>query len=107
MEFRFNVRGKVQGVFFRKSFVYWLESKGLKGGATNNAEDHDLVHCSIIGEENLIQKLKEELPGRSFNNMGARVDLIEDCDHLITLEHHQAKTGKQPSKLPFGIQLKL
>lgn len=107
MEARFNVRGKVQGVFFRKSFVHWLEINGLKGGATNNSQDHQLVHCTVIGEEGSISALKEILQGSSFNNMGAKVEEIEEQDHQIQLSEHQAKTSSPPAKLPFGVKLKV
>ena len=107
MEARFNVRGNVQGVFFRKSFVHWLEINGLKGGATNNPQDHQLVHCSVIGEEENINALKEILQGRPFNNMGAQVEEIEDQDHQIQFSEHQAKTSSPPAKLPFGVKLKV
>lgn len=105
MEHRFDVLGKVQGVFFRRSFVYWVEKQNLKGGATNNHDDCNRVHCTIFCDQNEILKLKERLAGSSINNVGAHVDAIDETDHAIELEKHQAKTKTDGSGLPFGIRL--
>lgn len=107
MEERFNVTGKVQGVFFRKSFVYLLAQRGLKGGATNSSKDRHLVHCTAIGPEEVCHQLKEDLKkGEKINSMGAKIDSLLDVDHGLEIEEHQASTLETPNpSLPFGIKV--
>jgi acylphosphatase len=109
MEERFNVHGKVQGIFFRKSFVFALAQRSLKGGATNNAKNRHLVHCTVVGPEAECQKLKQDLlNAQKVNSLGAKVEKIEDVDHGIELEDHQANTLETPNpSLPLGIILKI
>ena len=109
MEERFNVHGKVQGIFFRKSFVFALSQRGLKGGATNNTHNRQLVHCTVIGPEEACQKLKHDLVNApKINSLGAKVEKLEDVDHGIELEEHQASTIETPNpSLPIGVSLKI
>lgn len=109
MEERFNVRGKIQGVFFRKSFVFILSQRGLEGGASNNTKDSHLVHCSISGPQKLCQSLKEDLlECAKINSLGANVEEVLETDHGIELREHQASTAKSSKPhLPFGVKVYL
>ncbi len=108
MEKRFSVQGKVQGVFFRKSFVHWLEKLGLKGGATNDPHDGNKVHCTILDiDDDRLSQLFQTLSSGKFNNMGAQVESAALHDHGIPWQDHHAVTSEEPSKLPLGIKLKI
>lgn len=107
-EKRFYVLGKVQGVFFRKSFVYWLESQSLLGGATNDSQEKNKVFCTILNiDDRQFLEVSQKLCSGKFNNMGAYVENIIAYDHKIEWQEHDSFTGESPSQLPFGIKLKV
>lgn len=106
-EIRFDVFGKVQGVFFRKSFVYWIQTLGLKGGATNNIQNPNLVHCTVVTDASTFSEISKKLLEGPFNNIGAYVKEIYEADHGIDWEDHQAKTENGELKLPMGVRLKV
>lgn len=106
MEERFNVVGKVQGVFFRKTFVHGLNKRGLKGGATNSQENKNLVHCTVIGRVEDRESLKRDLKAlKQINALGASVTEIQEVDHGIALQNHDVHTNKLSDK-KFNLGLK-
>ena len=107
MEERFNVEGKVQGIFFRKTFLFALVQRGLEGGATNNSQNKNLVHCTAKGPETECKKLKEDLLNAlKVNSLGAKVEKLTEVDHGIEIHEHQANTKETPQpRLPMGIGL--
>jgi acylphosphatase len=99
MEERFNVTGKVQGVFFRKTFTIALQERGLKGGATNCSKDKSIVHCTAIGSDQDREDLKRDLLSlKKINTLGAVVNLIKEVDHGISFHDHDLHTDKLKSK---------
>lgn len=106
-EIRFNVRGKVQGVFFRKSFVSILTRRNLNGGATNDRKDRHLVHCTVAGTDSEVQNfLKDFKNVTTFNSYGAYIEFIEERDHGISWLDHDANTSKGIEK-GFSLGLKI
>lgn len=93
IEQRFTVDGKVQGVFFRKSFVSLLVSRNLKGGATNHRVKKDRVLCTVFGTQEEISKLLGDLRGiGKFNSYGAMIVSVEEKDHGVSFEDHDVNT---------------
>ena len=88
MKKSFIVKGKVQGVMFRKTYCLAALQRGLLAGATN-LDDRSKVLCSVEGSEVDISKfMKEIFECEKLNSWGANIISIEDvesykdlCDH--------------------------
>lgn len=94
----FYVFGKVQGVMFRKTFVYGCHIRGLRAGATNSLDRHDKVSCTISGEEAIVNELIGRLTnGEPLNSWGAQVESIEESAEFIPIENHQVHTDNVDS----------
>src|SRR3990167_3890452 len=88
------VRGKVQGVMFRQTFIRALLKRQLAGGATNDVADRDRVNFTIQGDE---QKIGEVL-GRltsvvPLNSWGAIVTQLELLESPIPIDQHEVTTA--------------
>ncbi len=88
MRVSFIVHGKVQGVMYRKSFCYGCFKRGLKAGATN-LPDRSKVLCSVEGDEELINKLIDDLTGlKKINSWGAKVESVERVENFHEYSNH-------------------
>lgn len=89
----FYVTGNVQGAMFRQTFVRGAQKRKIKGGATNDSRNHHLVHCSLEGEESVVEemisKLREVKPLNSWN---AQVNELHFYDHFIEFSDYQVTT---------------
>ncbi len=89
----FYVAGNVQGVMFRQTFIRGAQKRKIKAGATNDSKKHHLVHCSLEGEESVVEeminKLREVKPLNSWN---AQVKELHFYDHFIKFSDHQVTT---------------
>ncbi len=60
---------------FRQTFIRAAIKRNLKGGASNDAKNHQQVHCSLEGNElavnEMINKLQE---GKRINSWNAYVN---------------------------------
>lgn len=100
----FLVRGKVQGVMFRKTFVNGAMKRNLEAGATNSLLRRDEVHCTLLGESAQIKEIKEALMGpEKLNSWGARVEEIVEIEFLPLSHHEVTSTDFQECQLPTGI----
>jgi len=89
----FYVIGNVQGVMFRQTFIHAAIKRKLKGGASNDAINQTLVHCSLIGEESIIEEMLSRLrEGKPINTWNAYVSELHLYDHFIELSEHQVTT---------------
>ncbi|MBX3628527.1 MAG: acylphosphatase [Nitrosomonas sp.] len=89
----FYVTGNVQGVMFRQTFLRAAKKRKLKGGASNDAQDHARVHCSLIGNEAAIDEMINKLrSGKPINSWNAYVEALHPHDHFIELSKHQVST---------------
>ena len=88
------MRGRVQGVMFRQTFVRALLKRGLAGGATNSPDSGDEVVFTVEGDEQLVEELLSRLgSGEPINSWGAQVASIEMLDEAIAIGRHQVTTG--------------
>lgn len=93
IECQFYVVGKVQGVFFRKTFVKTLRERGLSGGATNDRENRNRVFCTAIGTLKETDDLKQMLKStKKFNSLGAYIEALVEENHGISWHQHDAST---------------
>ncbi len=78
---------------FRQTFIRAAKNRKLKGGASNDERNQQLVHCSLEGDEevidNLIQLLKTVQP---LNSWGAAVQALQSYDDFIEFSDHQVTT---------------
>lgn len=88
----FSVTGKVQGVYFRKSFLFVCHKRNLSGAVTNDPKDSSLVNCSLKGDSEAIQKLLYDLEKVSpLNSLGAEIDSILKEPHKMNWDDHDYK----------------
>ena len=89
----FYVTGKVQNVMFRQTFIRAAKNRKLKGGASNDAKNHQLVHCSLEGDDAVISELINKLKtGQPLNSWGAVVQVLQSYDQFIEFSNHQVTT---------------
>lgn len=63
------------------------------GGATNDAENHQLVHCSLEGDDAAVDELIDKLKaGQPINSWGAVVKSLQFYDDFIDFSSHQVTT---------------
>ncbi len=78
---------------FRQTFLRAAKKRKLKGGASNDAQDHARVHCSLIGDETAIDEMINKLrSGKPINSWNACVEELHLYDHFIELSEHQVST---------------
>jgi acylphosphatase len=88
-----RVRGRVQGVMFRQTFVRALLKRGLAGGATNSPDSGDEVVFTLEGDEGSVEEVLNRLgSGEPINSWGAQVESLEMIDEPIPIERHQVTT---------------
>jgi len=93
MKLSFYVIGNVQNVMFRQTFNRAAKKRKLKAGASNDAEDPQRVHCSLIGDETVIHELLNKLrEGEPINSWNAYIDELHYHDYFIELSEHQVTT---------------
>lgn len=98
MQQSYMVRGKVQGVMFRKTFVLGANKRNLQAGATNDPQDKDLVHVSLEGEGTSMNELMASmmlLP--ALNSWGAKPVNIVPVENFIPFDQHQVTTDNLES----------
>ncbi len=92
------VKGKVQGVMFRQTFVRALLKYGLEGGATNDPLDSNCVSFTVCGDEHAISEILKRLTGVvPLNSWGATVTHLELVTPPIPIEQHQVTTSNVES----------
>ena len=88
-----KVRGTVQNVMFRQTFIRALQKKGLRGGATNNVTDKNEVLLTMEGDSQLIQELADKLKTKEkLNSWGALVEEFQELPEIIPIKNHQVTT---------------
>ena len=88
-----KVRGTVQNVMFRQTFIRALQKKGLRGGATNNTTDSNEVLFTMEGDRQLILDLENKLKTKEkLNSWGALVEEFQELSEIIPIEEHQVTT---------------
>ena len=90
----FYVTGKVQGVMFRQTFIRGSLKRKIKGGVTNDAKNHHMVHCSLAGDASAVDELMNKLrEGKPINSWNAQVEELHLHDYFIEFSDHQVNTG--------------
>ncbi len=94
----FRVRGKVQGVMFRQTYIRACISRGLKGAASNLSDG--TVACYLSGDSGGIDDLILNLTsGKEINSWGACVDELIPTPESegVPFENHQVTTSNVDS----------
>ena len=85
----FRVRGKVQGVMFRQTFIRACQKRNIDGGATNCWKSDDVL-ITIEGSEKqlyeIIERLKLNKPINSWN--ATPVEVIE-LENIIPISEQE------------------
>ena len=89
----FEVKGKVQNVMFRQTFIRGAIKRNLSGGATNDSENEARVQCMLEGEEKVVDDyiafLKEK---KVINSWGATVEEVFTHEEGKAIESYQVTT---------------
>eukprot|EP01102_Stenamoeba_stenopodia_P005418 TRINITY_DN16049_c0_g1_i1.p1 TRINITY_DN16049_c0_g1~~TRINITY_DN16049_c0_g1_i1.p1 ORF type:complete len:119 (-),score=26.86 TRINITY_DN16049_c0_g1_i1:33-389(-) len=103
----FTVRGNVQNVMFRQTFIRAVVKRGLKAGASNDRADRNKVSFTFAidadggkqEEQNArIEEIVEFMrAGKKLNDWGAKVDSIEELSHGLNWNEHQVTTANVDS----------
>ncbi|MCH9638749.1 MAG: acylphosphatase [Betaproteobacteria bacterium] len=89
----FYVTGNVQDVMFRQTFIRGAQKRKIRGGATNDPKNHQLVHCSLAGEESVVEEMLSKLQeGKPLNSWNAQVDELHYHEQFIEFSDHQVTT---------------
>ncbi len=93
MKQSFLVRGKVQAIMFRQTFIRACLQRNIVAGASNSNADKSCVICSVECSVELYLKLKHDLQTRdTLNSWGAKVVLVEELSDYVSLSKHQVTT---------------
>jgi len=89
----FIVFGKVQNVMFRQTFIRGLQSRNLRGGATNNSDTEKTVSITIDASDEDIAKVTQKLLELGvINSWNATVEKIIELSDAISIDSHQVTT---------------
>ena len=89
----FIVFGKVQNVMFRQTFIRGLQSRNLRGGATNNSDKEKTVSITIdASDEDIAQVTQKLLELEVINSWNATVEKIIELSDEISIDSHQVTT---------------
>ena len=89
----FKVYGKVQNVMFRQTFIRGLQSRNLRGGATNNSDVEKTVSITIDASEEKIKEVTQKLLElKVINSWNATVEKIEELPNSIPIQDHEVTT---------------
>ena len=90
--------GKVQNVMFRQTFIRALQTRGLRGGATNSEKDNNEVTITMEGDSKMIEELENKLKTKEkLNSWGALVEKYQELPEVIPVDHHQVTTNNVDS----------
>ena len=85
--------GNVQNVMFRQTFIRGSLQRKIKGGVTNDSKNHHLAHCSLEGEESVVDEMINKLrEGKPINSWNAQVEELHLYNHFIEFSDHQVNT---------------
>lgn len=89
----FFVRGRVQGVMFRQTFIRGALKRKLQAGATNDPHEKTLVEFTLKGEKADIDRYWSDiLNTRPLNSWGAMVEGGGEMSRTIPIEEHEVTT---------------
>lgn len=78
---------------FRQTFIRGSLQRKIKGGVTNDSKNHHLAHCSLEGEESVVDEMINKLrEGKPINSWNAQVEELHLYNHFIELSDHQVNT---------------
>jgi len=95
----FTVRGNVQNVMFRQTFIRASLKRGLRAGASNDRVDRTKVSFTFaIGNDtNESQRVEEIIAfmrsGKKLNDWGAKVESLEELTQGLNWNEHQVTTA--------------
>ncbi|KAF0983153.1 hypothetical protein FDP41_011131 [Naegleria fowleri] len=92
----FRAVGKCQGVMFRQTVVRGMSNHGIKGGASNDKNNENLVWITMEGDEDKINEFAKKLINtKPLNSWGAQLESLSEVpkNEIIALEKHQVTTN--------------
>jgi len=79
---------------FRQTFIRGALKRKLQGGASNDTQDPNRVHCTLVGDETVVDDMMDRLQtGHPINSWNARVEALHIYNHFIDLSEHQVTTN--------------
>jgi acylphosphatase len=89
----YEVRGMVQNVMFRQTFIRGAQKRGLKAGATNDSRDMDRAIFILLGEENQVDQYVDFLKSKKvINSWGATIEKMTQIETEAPLSSFQVTT---------------
>ena len=89
----FKVYGKVQNVMFRQTLIRGLQSRNLRGGATNNTDAEKSVSITIDAPEEKVKEVIQKLLAlKVINSWNATVEKIDELPNSIVVQDHEVTT---------------
>ncbi len=88
-----EIRGNVQGVMFRQTFVRGLLKRGLAGGASNDPTNRQRVVVTIADDGKKSHELLAQIAaGDVLNSRGAAAESVELLEEFWDWHEHQVTT---------------
>ena len=89
----YQVRGKVQNVMFRQTFIRGAQKRDLAAGATNDSMFSDRVFFILHGKESEIDEYVEKLKEvKVLNSWGATIEELTEVEPGGDLNSFQVTT---------------
>jgi len=89
----FEVKGKVQNVMFRQTFIRGAMKRELSAGATNDPENESRVLCMLQGNEKTVEDyILFLIETRVINSWGAEIEDIVNREKGLDIEGYQVTT---------------
>lgn len=84
--------GKVQGVMFRQTIMRGAMKRGLKAGATNLPNTHE-VDFMLEGDDEKIQEIVDFIrSGKNINDWEAKIDELKEIESGNTIADYEVTT---------------
>jgi len=84
--------GKVQGVMFRQTIMRGAMKRGLKAGATNLPNTHE-VDFMLEGEDSSIQEIVDFIrSGKNINDWEAKIDELKEIESGNSISDYEVTT---------------
>merc|ERR1712217_698541 len=94
----FVVQGNVQNVMFRQTMIRAMQSRSIKGGATNHSSDKTRVDLTLVGKADTVNELVGALSqGKNLNSWGAKAQSILETVSGMPVQAHQVNTDNVDS----------
>ena len=88
----FKAIGNVQGVMVRQTIMRGAMKRGLKAGATNLSNTHE-VDIMLEGDDSKIQEIVDFIrSGKNINDWDAKIDELKEIESGNSIEDYEVTT---------------